>query len=178
MFISGNKLRLYYWMTTRSGSGPCNLPEIEKGEYGYDLQSGQEVFALRYEHTNLECYFGCVIHEVTEEGLLMSSATPKERVLFIPWEKEFPIPAPKGPITKCNLYVEPCEMLFEKNKMTDILSGNIPKETWINDHLIKRDGVGIWYQHGGRRAPVSKYQGNLKNFIKLGQMELEVTGYV
>lgn len=168
MIISANRLRLYYYKYSKTHSGFCNLPEIEKGEYGYNLQQGQEILVLRYEHTNLECFFRCLIHDVTEEGLLISSFIPERKELFVPWTKEFPIPAPKGPMTKCNLFVEPCDMLFEQNKMADIISGNIPTETWIDDRLIKRDGEGIWYQHGGWRTPVSRYQGNIKNFIKLG----------
>jgi|GEM_PF-2359787 len=163
MIISRDRLKLYYRDRPGKGlSGYCNIPEIEKGEYGYILEAGQEVYALRYDLTNIEWYFNCKIYEITNEGLVISAPLQKVEKKFVPWEKEFPIPPPNGPITKCNLYVEPCDTLFEKNRLPDIISRNIQS---------CGDGEGIWYQHGGRRT-VSKFEGNLKYFIKLDQMTL------
>jgi len=175
MIISGNRLRLYYWLTTRTGSGYCNLPEIEKGQYGYDLQPGQTVCALRYDKSNALMVFDATVKEVNGKGILVSyrqrkqSGCYEDAEIFLPWKHNL-LNANK--LIPCNLYVEPCDWLFEKNRMADILSGKIPTETWIDEKLEKSDGEGIWYHWGGKRTPVSKYAGNLKNFVRIGQMEL------
>lgn len=171
MIISGKNLRLYYWMYTKSGGGPANLPEIEKEEYGYELLPGKILCALRYDMTNLECYFRCKVLDANDEGLLIASFIPERQQIFVPWVKVFPVPAPKGPLIKCDLYIEPCECLYEKNKLEDILKGKIDDETVVNGKIITRDGHGIWHMHGGQRT-VSRYEENLRNFISLGQQSL------
>lgn len=162
MLISGDRLRLYYW--DRSGKGYprlCNLKEIEKEEYGYNLIPEQKVHAIRYEGTNWELYFDVVVKDINNNGILIET---KGREVFCLWEKEFP-KYDKNII--CKLYVEPCEILYEENKLQDILSGNITTET------VRKSGddiqKGIWYKHGGWRKR-SSYEKNLKNFVKLGQM--------
>ena len=120
----GDKLRLYYWLHTKSGSGPANLPEIEKGEYGYELQAGQTLFAIRYEYTNYDCFFGCKIQEILVDGMTITSFIPEQKDVFVPWTKEFAIGYGINPkIVLASLYVAPCEALFEKNALSDILSG-------------------------------------------------------
>lgn len=171
MFITGESLCLYYWQYTKSGGGPANLPEIQKEEYGYELQPGQTLFAIRYNKSNLECYFGCKVHDVSNDGLLISSDIPARTGIMIPWVKEFPVPAPFGKKVMCDLFIEPCECLFEQNKLIDILKGNIESET-IKDHkIIVSAGIGIWHKHGGWRA-LSRYEENLKYFSKNGQLEI------
>ncbi|MGE4282304.1 MAG: hypothetical protein AB7G87_01145 [Clostridia bacterium] len=172
MIISGNNLRLCYWKRTKSGSGYVNLPEIETGVYGYDLQSGQKIFRLAYDNTNLERYFDCLIHDVNEQGVLISHFLSKdEKRTFVPWAKEFPCPAPNGPVVKCELYIEPCEYLYELNLMRDILSYKIPYDSLCDGKLDKDKGHGIWYKHGGWRT-LSKYEENLDRFFRFGQMEI------
>ena len=155
LIIAGKNLRLYYWVKAKY----CydNFPEIAKGQYGYILQPGQKVAALRYENTNQECYFECTIIEVSEEGVLIKDYR-NEYPVFVPWVKWFPIPAPNGPIVKCHLYVEPCDSLAERYSLKEILTGF--------------DGTGrrIWHRHSG--VCYSGYEGNLRNFIRLGQLEI------
>lgn len=171
MFITGKNLRLYYWLSTRTGYGPANIPEIEKEEYGYELQPGQNIYTIRYENVNREVYFYCKILDVNEEGILISSIIPETINKFVPWVKKFPIPFPNGEVKECDLYIEPCEQLFEKNKLNDILTGNIDAETIKDNKIIDQMGRGIWHKHGGRRT-ISAYEENLKNFSKNGQQLL------
>lgn len=169
MFIKGKNLRLCYWSETRTGSGPANLIEIEKEEYGYELNLGQEVYAVRYENTNRECYFHCKVLEVNDDGILILPYVPKEIEVFVPWVKEFNMI--NGSIEKCNLYIEPCERLFEKNKLIDILAGDIEDETIKDNKIVEKLGRGIWHEHGGWRIS-SSFEKNLKYFAKDGQQEL------
>jgi len=158
MIISKNRLRLYYWnRDTRGFPGPCNLPEIEKGEYGYILEPGQKLNVLRYEGSNREMYIHPVVEKVDEEGIYLLKHFFGGKT-FVPWKKE--LPNHKNELELYELFIEPCEILFEKNKMKDILSGTIRRES--------REGTGIWYQHGGWRIK-SVFECNLKNFVKLGQ---------
>lgn len=170
MIITGEKLRLYYHGYYKSNGYLINLKEIENEQYGYNLIPGQKLFAIRYEKTNLECYFRCKVLNINDEGLLISTAYPETNV-FLPWEKDFPVPAYSKTLTKCNLYIEPCECLFEKNKLVDILKGNIDKEDYNSNKYSVNLGRGIWYKHGGWRT-ISEYEENLNHFVKLGQLAL------
>ncbi len=171
MFVTGKNLRLYYWQNKNSGGCIVNIPEIEKEEYGYEVQPGQTLFAIRYDKTNLESYFRCKVLDVNDEGILISSFIPERTKILVPWIKEFPVPASSSKKVMCDLYIEPCEHLFEKNRLVDILKGNIKSETYRNNRLIAEDGKGIWYKHGGWRS-VSMHEENLKWFSKNGQLEL------
>ena len=171
MIIGKDLLRLYYWGYSRTGGGPSNLPEIESGEYGYNLEPGQQVFAIRYYGTNMELYFNADILEISDEGIKIKENLLKGEEVFCPWVKEFPSLYDRK--IMCQLYIEPCEELYEKNKLKDVLAGNIDNETYKNNKIDTDRGCGIWYLHGGWRG-TSKYEGNLKNFVKLGQMEMEV----
>ena len=50
--------------------------------------------------------------------------------------------------------------------MRELLSGE-------KEYYTDRYGTGIWRQHGGWRYRVSRYNENLQNFTKLGQITLE-----
>lgn len=172
MIISRNRLKLYYWDASAKGyPGPCNLPEIEKGEYGYDLQPGQKVFALRYNNSNTVVAFNVSIKEVVTDGVYIydSLVQRPSNIRFFPWIQKLPN---GNKLVDCQLYIEPCECLYEKNTLRDILNGNIPNETWIDGQLKKDDGEGVWYRHGGWRT-FSRFECNLQNFVKLGQMEID-----
>ena len=45
MIISSKNLKLYF---NNGNGGIENLPEIEKSQYGYDLQPGQKIYSLSY----------------------------------------------------------------------------------------------------------------------------------
>lgn len=160
MIICGEQLALY-WRNPKRGICGCFeiFKEIEKGEYVYNLEPSQTVYAIRYNGTNLECYFDCKILEVSEQGVMITSWSTKNENKFLPWNKDFHCPAYSKDLTSCSLKIEPCDELFEKNTLSDILSGQIVRED-------ARNGKGIWYQHGGWRSS-SSYEINLKNFVKI-----------
>lgn len=162
MLISGKNLRLYYRIYTKSGSGLANIPEIEKEDYGYELLPGQKVYSIRYDGNlvNKEIYIHPTIVSIDENGIGIKDDLLNKNAKKLPWSKY-----------GCNLYVEPCECLYEKNILENILKGNIKNETVRNGKIITEDGIGIWYKHGGWRT-TSEYKDNLKNFIRLGQQSI------
>ena len=101
--------------------------------------------------------FGCTIEAVDEISIKITNYESKGSPIEFAWSM--------GGRT---LEVTPCEYLYEKNKLKDILTGNINKET---QHAMLDFGKGIWHKHGGWRTG-SKYEENLKHFVKLGQSEL------
>jgi hypothetical protein len=155
MLISGKNLKLYF----NNGYEQLeNLPEIEKAEYGYDLQPGQKIYSLSYTSSptgrGVIRTFGCTIEEVDDISIKITNYESKEKPIEFAWSM--------GGRT---LEVTPCEHLYEKNKLKDILAGNIARETF---HPMMDFGKGIWHKHGGWRTG-SRYEQNLKNFVKLGQ---------
>lgn len=171
MIITGEKLRLYYYQCSRSGGCLVNLPEIEKELYGYELTPGQIIYAIRYSSTNEECYYRSKILAIKDEGLLILEYWTKKEML-LPFNKKFNIPKSSKNLKECELYLEPCEHLFEKNNLIDILNGNIDKEDYKNAGKYPTSlTTGIWYKHGGWRT-YSDFEDNLKHFIKLGQISL------
>jgi hypothetical protein len=147
MIISGKNLKLY---CSNGNSTFDVLPEIEKAEYGYELQPGQKIYSIKYSGHYIS-HLSHTIREVSEISIITDDG------IEYPWK-----------MANMDLEVEPCENLYEKNKLRDILSGKIPNET---SHSNMNFGKGIWYKHGGWRRG-SSYEGNLKNFVKLGQSEL------
>lgn len=169
LLISGQRLRLYYFDKIKGICGVIiNLPEIEESEYGYNLEPNQELYALRYDaHHKTELHFDVKVEKVDEFGMYISGY--RYGSTFVPWEKEFL--NNKGVLETSKLFIEPCGVLFEKNKLVDILNNNIARETIRHNKRDSYIGEGIWRYHGGRRG-TSKYENNLKNFIKLGQLDL------
>ncbi len=165
MIIKGDKLKLLYKVKGRDGM-TCydNLPEIEKGEWGYKLEAGQRVYAIRYHGTGMELYFDARITHVDNKGITVDSffcMNPGEPPIFVPWEKEF---KQLGKSVICKAYIEPCVALFEKNNMDDILCRNINMN---RHHPSGHDYESMWQDYIGLR-----FEDNLNNFIKLGQMTL------
>lgn len=158
MIISGKNLKLNFWGWAKGGWGFANLDEIEKGKYGYNLQPGQIIANIRYDgkFANTDSYWRCKIIHVCKQGLTILPGYDKF-IMFLPWEIEGE-----------NLMVMPCEHLYEKNKLNDILDGNIDTET---EHTNIDLGKGIWYRHGGWRTR-SRFEDNLNYFVKLGQITI------
>jgi hypothetical protein len=155
MLISGKNLKLYF----NNGYEQLeNLPEIEKCEYGYNLHPGQKIYSLSYSSSSTSRgvirTFNCEIVEVDEVSVKITNHESKEKPIEFAWSMGGRI-----------LEVTPCEHLYQKNKLKDILAGNIARETF---HPMMDFGKGIWYKHGGCRTG-SKYEENLQHFIKLGQ---------
>lgn len=181
MIIKGKNLRLYYWNYPKNGGmpGTANIKEIEEEEVGYMLEPGQMVSAIRYEGTNIEAYHYAEIKEVNTEGITINGMLlKKDEIIFLPWKKEFERKRWENGVFSgiekimCDLYIEPCDILFEKNKMKDIFSRNIPKHNLkTNGEVDENGGEGIWYRHGGSRIN-SIFERNLFKFIKMGQQEL------
>ncbi|MHC1681359.1 MAG: hypothetical protein AB6733_00100 [Clostridiaceae bacterium] len=145
MIISGDNLKLYCY--NHSYSGFENLREIEKGEYGYNLQPGQTIKELRYQG-NPRVYCHCKIVKVDEISLIIE---PNVEFAWTMGGKK--------------LEVSPCAYLYERNKLSDILNGNIKRST---PHPSLNFGTGIWHKNNGNRIG-SMYEENLKHFVKLGQ---------
>lgn len=77
---------MHYWHRVDKGySGPYNLPEIEKEEYGYILEPGQTISGLRYERSNKEIYIHPVIEKVDDEGIYISKHLEGGSA-FVPWK--------------------------------------------------------------------------------------------
>jgi hypothetical protein len=155
MIISGDNLKLYH----SCGNGCIdNLKEIEKAEYGYDLQPGQKIYSLSYTSSptsrGVIRTFGCAVEEVDEVSVKIANRESPGCPIEFAWE-----------MGGRKLEVTPCEHLYEKNRLKDILAGNIARETF---HPMLDFGKGIWYKHGGWRTG-SKYEENLQYFVKLGQ---------
>ena len=67
MIISGEHLKLHYWMTTRSGSGFANYPEVEKGQVRLSVGAGADHIEIRYEGSNQVCAFNCIVEDVDDK---------------------------------------------------------------------------------------------------------------
>ncbi len=164
-------VELHYRVHAQKGRMGCYdvISDVEDGKYGYRLKVGQRLYAMRYRGTNHNCRFHVVVKEITDEGILVEDY--KETILM-PWVCDLPN---GGVVKPRKLYIEPCDCLFEKNSMEDILSDNIRKEEckWIGDKKIADPhGYGIWYSHGGWRCRVAYGDENLKNFENTGQQTL------
>lgn len=150
------------------------FPEIEKGEYGYRLTVGQQLQAIRYHGTNYDIFVEPRVLEIRTDGLVVTHLLQKEGEdpVFCPYKKELPnggVYAPR------DLYIEPCEHLYEKNKLDDVLSGKArdedPQKPGHKNNIILNKG--IFWEHGGWRSTGDRIsQENLKYFVKLGQQEL------
>ena len=153
-----------------------DIPDITKKKYGYNLEPGQEVYMVGYYlRGHVYCYH-VTIKEVSKDGVTISDWMEKgwhtdgmqqfyteTGDAFLPWVVEGE-----------PLYIEPCESLFEPYKVKDLIDGTAPrsrpKETGFKIIPDPR-GEGWWYQHGGWRT-ISKYEKNIKNFVRLGQTTL------
>ena len=112
--------------------------------------------------------------EIRQDGLVVTHLLKKngEGPVFCPYRKEVPS---GGVYAPRDLYIEPCEHLYEKNKLADILAGTVrdedPRKPGERDDDKRRRG--IFWQHGGWRTTGDRIsQENLHNFVKLGQQEL------
>ena len=167
-------ISLCYMDRTGSCGGYRIFPEIEKGKYGYRLTVGQKLQAIRYHGTNYDIFVNPKVVEIRPDGLMVTHLLQKEGEgpVFCPYKKELPnggVYAPR------DLYIEPCEHLYEKNKLADVLSGNArdedPRRPGRKDDIGKNRG--IFWEHGGWRTTGDYIsQQNLKNFVKLGQQEI------
>ncbi len=142
------------------------VPGLEK--YGYRLTVGQELKVIRYHGSNAEMFIAPIIRETTEEGLHITHMLGKDReeIVFVPFKKLLP----NNQIYEMrDMYIEPCEQLYDRNNMEDILSGNIEQS-----HIYcEVEYEGIWHWHGGRRMKDKRSDENLRNFVKLGQITLD-----
>lgn len=166
MIIYGEKLRLHYWETVGHKSGYCNYKEIEKKLYGYKLEPGQTIAEIRYYGSNAVFKFDCYVNNVCDKGLTVTPRWGQE--IFLPWVDDLPNAGEK---VRCDLYIVPCEHLYRHWPLKDVLAGTVPDQDYEPNGKPIEKGRGIWYQHGGWRK-LSKYEGNLKNFVKMGQQNI------
>ena len=174
IILSWPNISLYYMDRSGGWGGLREFREIEKGQYGYRLTVGQQLQAIRYRGTNYEIFVRPTVVEIRQDGLVVTHLLKKngEGPVFCPYRKELPS---GGVYAPRDLYIEPCEHLYEKNKLADILAGTVrdedPRKPWERDDDKRRRG--IFWQHGGWRTTGDRIsQENLHNFVKLGQQEL------
>lgn len=171
IILTWPNISLCYMDRRGSWPGLREFSEIEKGEYGYRLTVGQQLHAIRYHGTNYDFFVRPKIVEIRPDGLVVTHALQRsdEMPILCPWKKELP----NGGVYEIrDLYIEPCEHLYEKSKLADILAGTVrdedPRKPWEDDNGRRRSG--IFWQHGGWRSigdHISRE--NLGNFVKLGQ---------
>lgn len=167
---------LYYRARVRSDSYLCCFKEIESREYVYRLTPGQKLRTIRFHGSNMEMYVSPIIVKIFSDGLLINHLlqTDNQVPVFVPYQK---VLAAGGVEEWRDMYIEPCDELFEKNDLSRVLTGDVETESSLqNGALNKLCGSGIWYHNGGR-SEYSYLAENLKNFVKLGQIaisELEV----
>ena len=153
-----------------------DIPDITKKRYGYNLEPGQEVYMVGYYTNGHQYCYHVTIKEVSKDGVKISDWMEKgwhtdtmaifqdeTGDAFLPWKY-------KGE----DLYIEPCESLFEPYKVKDLIDGTAPRSRPREmEFKIIPDprGEGWWYPHGGWRT-ISKYEKNIKNFVRLGQTTL------
>lgn len=169
---------LCYMDRTGSWGGYRVFPEIEKGKYGYRLTVGQKLHAIRYHGTNYDIFVEPRVVEIRPDGLVVTHLLQKqgEGPVFCPYKKELPA---GGVYELRDLYIEPCEHLYEKNRLADVLAGTVredhPRRPWEKDD--ERHDRGIFWQHGGWRTTGDRIsQENLRNFVKMGQQEMNMNG--
>lgn len=174
VILNWPNVSLCYMDRTGSWGGFREFREIEKGQYGYRLTVGQQLHAIRYHGTNYDIFVNPKVVEIRPDGLVVTHLMEKngEGPVFCPYQKELPS---GGVYATRDLYIEPCEHLYEKNKLADILAGTVrdedPRKPWERDDYKR--GRGIFWQHGGWRTTGDRIsQENLHNFVKLGQQKL------
>lgn len=161
------------------------ITDFYKGIYGYDLKTGQTVYIISYcgegDYSKFYIYHA-VIEQVNKTGVLITDWMEKG------WEENDPVEKfnfyeqnSKGwlpwKIGDCDLCIEPCPSLYENYKAKDLVKGTAREEVVkiINGKSINDGrGIGMFYQHGGWRTKARHYADNIKNIVKLGQMELEL----
>lgn len=163
MILEWPNIDLTYYDQKTGGFG--TIPEIEKRKWGYRLTVGQKLSRIRYRESNRGIYILPTVKEIREDGLVVTHLLGKGEV-FVPFVQ---LLLGVGGSCYRDMYIEPCEPLFEKNKMVDIVSGNITTE----EVGRKSTQCGIWYKHGGWRTKHKQSDENLKHFVKLGQVSME-----
>lgn len=173
IILSWPNVSLCYMDRSGSWGGLREFRELEKGQYSYRLTVGQQLQAIRYRGTNYDIFVQPTVVEIRPDGLVVTHLLQKngEGLVFCPYRKELPS---GGVYALRDLYIEPCEHLYEKNKLADILAGNVrdedPRKPWEDGF---RQRQGIFWKHGGWRTPGDHIsQENLRNFVKMGQQEL------
>lgn len=167
-------LSLCYMDRRGSWPGLREFSEIEKGEYGYRLAVGQQLHAIRYHETNYDFFVSPKVVEIRPDGLVVTHALQRsgEGPILCPWKKELP----SGGIYEMrDLYIEPCEHLYEKNRLADVLAGNVREEDLrrLDSPETISSGRGIFWKHGGWRSIGDRIsRENLGNFVKLGQQTI------
>lgn len=172
--LSWPNISLCYMDRSGTWGGFREFREIEKGQYGYRLEVGQQVHAIRYRGTNYDIFVQPTVLEIRPDGLVVSHLLQKngEEPVFCPYRKELPC----GGVYKMrDLYIEPCEHLYEKNRLADVLAGNVREKEYHPPEggSVRKADYGIFWKRGGWRTPGDHIsQENLQNFVKLGQQEI------
>lgn len=194
IYLKYPNISISYRMDGAVGSCFTEFKEIAKGEYEYKLSVSDKVKCIRYRDTNYDCFFGVTIVDILEDGLMITASgggpaeelkvwnkehtayrietvrAPGDIPFFVPFKKWLPA---AFEYRERDMYIEPCEYLYEKNRFADVLARRIDNGGKIEgepEHLTH----GIWYMHGGRRVVCKQSEHNLKNFKKVGQMELDL----
>ncbi|MCR4746794.1 MAG: hypothetical protein K5894_16380 [Lachnospiraceae bacterium] len=183
MIIAHPNLNFYWHNPNRGLCGQLeNLPEIEHKKYGYNLLGGQKVYFIGYIIGGAPYAYDVNIIKADEGGVTITnwgwdensrnvSGDPikncfadfmqEDGTALLPWYT-----TDKKTGENVALDIQPCEILKDKLTMRDLLSGS-------KEYYTDRYGTGIWWCHGGWRYRVSRYDENLRNFTKLGQLTLE-----
>ena len=160
MLIDNKNFRLYYWDTTGKNIG---FAPINTSKYAYKLEPNQKLRVIRFDGSNAEMYVHPTVLEVSNDGILITHLLSKQPT-FVPWVKSLPN---AGIFENRDMFIVPCEYLYEKNKMEDILTGNIETFKILNDKVIE---CGIW--HNNSKRCNSSFEKNLENFVPIGQISL------
>ena len=178
MILQWPNVSLCYMDCRGNWPGFREFSEIEKGQYGYRLTVGQQLHAIRYHGTNYDIFVLPKVVEIRPDGLVVTNLLQRngEKPILCPWKKELP----SGGVYKIrDLYIEPCEHLYEKNRLADVLAGNVQEEDLCHPNLPEdiNSGKGIFWKHGGWRSIGDRIsRENLGNFVKLGQQEIAWRG--
>lgn len=174
-------------------NGPVHkeFPEIAKGAYAYRLSVGDKIPAIRYRDTNYDFFHGVTVVEIREDGLVITAENNYVEVkewnkentayrlckrreqapFFVPFKKWLP---DADWYMERDMYIEPCESLYERNRLSDILSGKARTEgVYDRSPFIECRGEGLFYKFGGGRTK-GVYGDNLKNFV-LSEKEVQLT---
>ena len=159
------------------------ITDIEKKRYGYDLTDGQRVYCIQYDGLTGHSFimYDAHIEKADDKGLLIDEWFTKgwdtddalewglvraDTKAFLPWELKDGV-----------LQLQPCPSFYENYKVKDLIkhTARLNEDRVVGGKLYADPkGSGLFFKHGGYRTTNRKYEGNIDNIVKLGQMELEL----
>jgi len=146
LIITHKNLKVLYWDKVVQ-----TYKHLENKSLGYNLVIGQRLQAIRYDNSNKILDFDVIVRKIDDEGIVISK---NEKLSLFPWTMS--IKNWKGEPELNTLEIEPICHLKE---LIDICNAELSDEQIYNT----TSGYSIYHE-------------NIKNFIRLGQLELVVEG--